>query len=41
VVHKHLDADGKPKPGTVEALTALVRELAEGVRAAARPPASP
>jgi len=41
VVQKHLDADGKPKPDTVAALTALVRELAEGVRAAARPPASP
>lgn len=31
-----LDADGKAGPGTVPAVTALVRELAEGVRSVAR-----
>jgi tryptophan synthase alpha chain len=34
-----LDADGKATTGTVEAVAGLVRELAEGVRSAARLPA--
>jgi tryptophan synthase alpha chain len=32
-----LDADGQATPGSVEAVASLVRELAEGVRSAAKP----
>jgi len=35
-LRESLDADGKATPRTVGAVTALVRELADGVRSASR-----
>jgi tryptophan synthase alpha chain len=39
IVRKHLGTDGRPAPGTAEAVADLVRTLASGVQSARRVPA--